>query len=178
MSVAAQVFFILLVSGLLLVGAEVFVPGGVLGALGGAALLGAVGAAFKAFPDYGGIIAAAIVFLMGLAIYLWIKIFPRTRLGKAMTVSASLADSKAADPKLASLASRTGEAVSDLRPSGYAMIDGKRVDVISSGEHINKGERVSVLRVEGNRVFVRRVEAREAAATSPGGISSKQQKQQ
>jgi membrane-bound serine protease (ClpP class) len=52
------------------------------------------------------------------------------------------------------LLGHTGEAVSYLRPAGVAAIDGRRVDVLTSGEFIPQGTPVRVTRVEGARVFV------------------------
>ena len=53
-----------------------------------------------------------------------------------------------------SLAGHEGVAVTPLRPAGTAEIDGKRMDVVTLGDYIKKGERIKVLRVEGNRVIV------------------------
>jgi membrane-bound serine protease (ClpP class) len=47
-------------------------------------------------------------------------------------------------------------ALSDLRPSGIASIDGQRVDVVTSGEHIPAGEPIEVVNDEGYRRVVRR----------------------
>jgi membrane-bound serine protease (ClpP class) len=53
---------------------------------------------------------------------------------------------------------RSGDvALSDLRPSGVARIDGQRVDVVTAGEHIAAGEAVEVVGDEGHRRVVRRV---------------------
>jgi membrane-bound serine protease (ClpP class) len=49
-----------------------------------------------------------------------------------------------------------GVALSDLRPSGIASIDGERVDVVSEGEHIPEGEPIEVVLDEGYRRVVRR----------------------
>ena len=43
--------------------------------------------------------------------------------------------------RLQSLTGATGEALSDLRPGGFALIDGQRVDVITRGEVIPRGAR-------------------------------------
>lgn len=51
-----------------------------------------------------------------------------------------------------------GEALTTLRPSGAARIDGRRVDVVSDGAYIAAGEKVVVDRVEGVRVIVRKVD--------------------
>jgi len=157
---AVELFFMFLIAGLLLVGAEIFVPGGILGIMGGLALLGAIIAGFVAFRGYGGWIAFSIVFLVGIAMFLWIKIFPNTRIGRRMTVSTDLAASKGTQSGLQELMGRQGTALSSLRPSGFARIDGKRVDVITQGEMLSKGDTVVVVDVESNRVVVRGVETK------------------
>ena len=58
------------------------------------------------------------------------------------------------DPHQASLVSLRGTALSDLRPSGAAMIEKRRVDVVTDGEYIESGSRVRVTEVKGNRVVV------------------------
>ncbi|HYF21197.1 MAG TPA: NfeD family protein [Ramlibacter sp.] len=51
---------------------------------------------------------------------------------------------------------RQGRALAMLRPAGFALIDGERVDVVSDGEPIEAGTAVEVVRVDGNRIVVRR----------------------
>lgn len=51
---------------------------------------------------------------------------------------------------------RQGRAIALLRPAGFALIDGERVDVVSDGEPIEAGAMVEVVRVDGNRIVVRR----------------------
>ncbi len=53
------------------------------------------------------------------------------------------------------LVGQVGGTVSVLRPSGKARIGESLVDVVSDGPFINLGAPVEVVRVEGNRVFVR-----------------------
>jgi len=55
------------------------------------------------------------------------------------------------------LIGQEGEAVTFLRPAGTVMIGEKKVDVVSEGEFIEKGTKVKVIAVEGNRVVVRKV---------------------
>jgi membrane-bound serine protease (ClpP class) len=52
---------------------------------------------------------------------------------------------------------RTGTALSPLRPAGTAEIDGNRVDVVSDGSFIEAGTAIEVIRVDGNRIVVRRL---------------------
>ena len=156
MEYTIQLFWILLVSGLLLVGAEIFVPGGILGTMGGIALFATIITSFKAFPVYAPYITVLIIVLAGIAMAVWIKIFPKTPLGRKMTVSNDLASAKGTESGLNDLTGKEGKTMSELRPAGVAMIDNRRVDVITQGEMISKGERVCVIEVESNRVIVKK----------------------
>ena len=150
-----EAFFILLIIGLVLVGAEVFIPGGILGTIGGLALLGAVIIAFANFPVSVAIaISGGIVILVGIAIALWIRFFPRTWVGKKMMVSEDLHDSSSTEEGLSLLVGKTGVAISSLHPGGFAEIEGRRVDVVTQGEMIDKGTAITVIEVESNRVVV------------------------
>ncbi len=53
------------------------------------------------------------------------------------------------------LTGKRGVALTSLRPSGAAEIEGKRVDVVSDGSYIARDEPIMVDRVEGVRVIVR-----------------------
>jgi len=59
-------------------------------------------------------------------------------------------------PALKDLIGREGIAYTDLRPSGTALIDGKRVDVISEGDYIQRDSPIIVKAVEGLKVIVER----------------------
>ncbi len=52
-----------------------------------------------------------------------------------------------------------GSAVSELRPSGRAQINGQIVDVVTQGNWIGTGRPVRVMEVRGNRIVVDEVEA-------------------
>ena len=58
---------------------------------------------------------------------------------------------------------QTGTAFTQLRPCGTALINGRRVDVVTEGSLIEKGTPVKVVALEGMRVVVR--EATTAPAT-------------
>ena len=51
----------------------------------------------------------------------------------------------------------SGKTITDLRPSGVASIDDQRVDVVTRGEYIQKGSRITVLAVRGNQVIVKAI---------------------
>jgi membrane-bound serine protease (ClpP class) len=159
-----QLFATLLIAGLLLVGIEVFAPGAVIGTLGALALVGAAVAGFLAFgPVTGGYVALGILILVGIVLALWVRFFPASGIGKKMTVSQDLSRSTAVAGDMASLLGKQGVAISELRPAGFAQIEGRRVDVVTQGEMIAKGQTVKVVHVAGSRVVVAGV--RTAAGT-------------
>ncbi len=58
---------------------------------------------------------------------------------------------------LDALLGKEGSTKSDLHPGGIAVIDGRRVDVVTEGGMIAKGQSIRVIEVEGNRVVVRQL---------------------
>jgi membrane-bound serine protease (ClpP class) len=63
-----------------------------------------------------------------------------------------------APPNQKDLLGKKGVALTALRPSGAALIDGRRIDVVSDGAYIAQGAALVVDRVEGVRVIVGQVE--------------------
>lgn len=61
---------------------------------------------------------------------------------------------------------RTGRALTVLRPSGAAEIDGIRLDVITEGDFLEAGMPVMVIRVEGARIVVDNLAAGDASAAA------------
>lgn len=62
------------------------------------------------------------------------------------------------DQERPSLRGARGVAISDLRPGGFARIDGERVDVVSEGDYIPADSPIVVIADEGYRRVVRRAE--------------------
>lgn len=70
-----------------------------------------------------------------------------------------------------SLHGALGIALSDLRPSGFAEINGRSVDVVSRGDYIRAGEAIEVIRDDGYRRVVQRYvpAATNAPTAGPAG---------
>lgn len=151
----AQLYGALLVAGFVLITLEVFIPGGVVGSVGAVALVIASGVAFAAFPGVWGVVASVgAIFFTVAAVVVWMRLFPKTRMGRALTVATDLQASHSASDDLAGLVDSVGQTVSPLRPSGFALFGERRVDVVTRGEMIPVGTRVRVVLVEGSRVVV------------------------
>ncbi|MCX6996672.1 MAG: NfeD family protein [Kiritimatiellaeota bacterium] len=158
MNPETTLYLILLLGGLLLVGAEIFLPGGLVGLLGAVALLGAafVGGSKFAAP-YNLLSVALIIVLAGIAIYLWIRFFPKSRMGRKLTLNADGSRFTTVAQESAAWLNQEGQALSALRPAGLALVQGRRVDVVAESSWIPAGARIGVIAVEGNRIVVRQL---------------------
>ncbi|MFO1530025.1 MAG: NfeD family protein [Kiritimatiellia bacterium] len=149
-------FVLLAVSGLLMILVEVFMPGAVFGVIGGVLLVAAGVTSFAAFGSTGGVWACLGLLLGGGGILLlWLKIFPHTPIGRALTLRDDTPGR--ANPDASPLMDAEGESLSDLRPAGMARIAGARRDVLAESGWVDAGRRVRVVKVEGGRVVVREI---------------------
>jgi len=148
-------YFTLLVCGLFLIGIEIFVPGGVLGIFGAAALIGAAVVGFNIFPLWLGWLSVFVILaLTGLAVFIWMKYLPQSPIGKALSLSQSITKKDQDDSPWKT--GMTGTTLSELRPAGKALIDSQRADVIADdGAWIGHDTAIEVIRVEGNRIYVK-----------------------
>ncbi len=56
------------------------------------------------------------------------------------------------------LIGKSGKTLTDLRPSGTAVFDDKRIDVVSNGDYIDKDEEITVIETNGPRIVVERID--------------------
>jgi membrane-bound serine protease (ClpP class) len=143
----------LLVAGAILLLLETILPGMIAGIVGGCCLLAGVIMGYVEFgPAIGTWILFATVMLVIAGFAVWAKYFPESRYGRAFISKGVIGDIKADQPELLH---QTGTAFTQLRPSGTALINGRRVDVVTEGALIEKGAPVKVVAIEGMRVVVR-----------------------
>jgi membrane-bound serine protease (ClpP class) len=147
----------LYVGGLLAIVIEMFVPGGILGIFGGIAMTVAVIFGFQHSFAAGLILLILGIVLVPTSLVTAMKYAPQMPFSKKLFLHESLDADKgysSAEKGLEELMNRTGIADTNLRPAGIAEIDGKRTDVVTDGEMIDKGTEIKVIEVEGNRVVV------------------------
>ncbi|MEN2765945.1 NfeD family protein [Ornithinibacillus xuwenensis] len=148
---------ILLIIGVGLVIAEFFVPGGILGILGIGSVIGSLFMSGANIADM--TMSIAIAFLV--AIIASVILFRRIGLDKGVFRHVILRERTTTELGYVSnenrldLIGQEGIALTALRPSGVALIDNERVDVISEGSFISIHAPVKVVKVEGVRVVVR-----------------------
>lgn len=159
-------------AGVVLLAVELFVtPGfGLTGILGMVALLGGlglslvgVGATWEVIVVAVGRVAVSLLLALAASLAL-LRVLPRLPFGRRLVLETELAAREGfASPPATDRAwlGKRGLAASPLRPAGIAAIEGERVDVVSDGEFIEAGEPITVVRVEGNRIVVRRPREKE-----------------
>ncbi|HKU67674.1 MAG TPA: NfeD family protein [Candidatus Baltobacteraceae bacterium] len=136
------------------------VPGhGAPGVLGGAMLLLSVLLAFGTPMIFVAMqtVASAIV-LTVILFYVATRIFPENAWIKKLTFAGAQGADYVTSSDFSSLLGKSGVASTFLRPSGVALIDGQRADVLTRGEFIQEGTPIRVTRVEGSRIFVEPIE--------------------
>lgn len=149
----------LIVAGFLLLFFEIFVPGGLLGLAGIILLAVGIGGAFalKGFVVGAWVLCGCVV--VGITgFYLWAKLFPKSRMGKKVILQDNAGTWHGFDDAKQMLVGKCGVAHTPLHPAGIAIIDGRRVDVITRGELLDPRTPVKVIKVEGNRVIVTQTE--------------------
>lgn len=147
---------ILFVSGVLLLAAEVILPGGVIGGLGALLMLAGCGVAFAEFGLVTGLATTGFaVALMGLTLFLEFRILPRTKLGqRAFLQSAITGVSNPAGDDRGALVGKAAEAVTPLTPSGYVVVDGVRHEAFCRAGHAETGARLEIVGSENFRLIV------------------------
>ena len=149
-----ETVIVLLISGAVLLLLETVLPGMIAGILGAICLIAGV---MLGYADYGFsagnwiLAGTSAALLAGFAV--WLKYFPGSRVARTFVSQKAIGDLGA---ERHDLLHKTGAAQSELRPSGAALIEGERVDVITEGEPIERGATIKVVAVEGLRVVVRR----------------------
>ncbi len=152
---------LLFVGGMVLILAEFFLPGGVIGTLGVIFLVisGAIGVYY--YPDYAFFIILGEAAGAVACIIAGLLILAKTSAGKRLRLET---EQRPEDGYIhmasdMSLVGAEGVAMTMLRPAGTIELNGRRIDAVANGTFIDQGQRVRVVEVHGNRVVVEAVNA-------------------
>ena len=143
--------------GLLLLFFEVFVPGAILGIIGGVFMLIGCGLAFSAHGVEGGVVAVAVAALsLGGTFYFELRVLPRTRWGRKMFLESAVRGASQPPPAQADeVVGQTGEALTTLAPSGLVLVAGRRYEAASQSGLLVKGTPVKVVGLDAFRLTVK-----------------------
>lgn len=147
------VFFAL---GLVLLAAEILVPGGILGAIGGLMLLAASVLSFFEFGAAGGALALfASVLLSGLTVCLELFLLRKTPLGKNAFLETQItATSSQFQQQAQPLIGKSGESLTMLSPSGYVQVEGHSYEAFCQTGQIPAGTPLTVVGADTFRLIV------------------------
>ena len=132
--------------------AEIFLPGAIMGILGLGCILASIYFAFQESGPLAWTLVGITVASVPVLVILWVKV-----LNRVFAMKATQKGYTSAQVHLKELVGREGVALTQLRPSGMARFDDKKVDVVSEGEVIERDSLVRVIEVKSNRVVVRAV---------------------
>jgi membrane-bound ClpP family serine protease len=142
--------------GILLLVAEVLVPGGIIGTVGG--ILMFIGCVLSFF-DYGvggGLVAVVSAFLLAIAaFYLEFRILPRTRIGRrAFLTTENKGVSAAFGSEAKDLVGKPAAALTMLSPSGYVLVAGRRYEAFCQSGQAPVGAALEVIGADSFRLIV------------------------
>lgn len=147
---------VLMLVGLAFIIAEIFIVSfGLLSLIAGALIIAADVMAFEISHTYGWILIVLQIVLIPLTIKGAFAALRHTAFGRRMMLDGPATAKGRAVPDFQDLAGRHGRALTDLRPSGKADIDGRRVSVVAIGRLIPQGTDLVVVDVEGSEIRVR-----------------------
>ncbi|CAK6476041.1 nodulation protein NfeD [Peribacillus sp. FSL K6-5616] len=149
----------LFIIGVILVLIEFFIPGGIIGLLGFTAVVGSL------FLATGDPVHMTISLLIAVTVSILVFILLVKVFGKQMkffrkmilTDATKTEQGYVSNPNRLDLLGVEGKALTDLRPSGTALVKEERVDVVTEGSFISKGSSIIIVKVEGSRVVVREI---------------------
>ena len=146
------VLIIIFAGGLLAMAVELFLPGAVVGTAGFLASVGAIVFAFVHGQNVlGGVMLVVLIAFIPIFFVLWKNV-----LGRFMAITESEVGYVSGTLVNESLLGKEGVTVTSLHPTGIATIDDRRYDVVTRGEMLEKGDRVKVIDVTGNRIVVKK----------------------
>lgn len=145
-----------LLTGVALLVLEVFVPGFGLPGIAGIALLSA--GIIMTWLNYGpsaglGVTLIALA-LTGISVSVSMKSAAHGKLSQSALVLNDVIVPEERE-EINELVGKEGETITVLNPAGIAEFDGVRLNVVSEAQYLEKGAKVKVILVEGNRIVVR-----------------------
>lgn len=147
-----------LIAGCALLCLECFIPGIGIAGISGAILciLGIVGLV-PYIGWYVVFVIMAVIIVIFAVIYFFANSADKGKNPFVLSAKTSREEGFSANDDNIALLNKCGETVTELRPAGIALIDGKRVDVVTDGEFVDAGTPVCVTDIQGRRIIVKKI---------------------
>ncbi|MED4585694.1 nodulation protein NfeD [Brevibacillus choshinensis] len=152
----------LFIIGIFLMIMEIFLPGGIVGAIGFISIV--TGLVMAAYDTQQGLasLGIAVVITVIITVLLVKRFGVKGLFNKFILGDTQRNEEGYVAPKdQRDLLHKEGIALTPLRPAGMVKVDGKRVDAVSMGGFVAAGTPIVVIQVEGTRVVVQEQEQKE-----------------
>ncbi|MBW5468615.1 nodulation protein NfeD [Brevibacillus formosus] len=152
----------LFVIGILLMLLEIFLPGGIVGAIGFISIV--TGLVMAAYDTQQGLASLGVAALItAIVTFLLVKKYGVKGLFNKFVLGDTQSNEEGyiAPRDQRELEGKSGIALTPLRPAGVVKVEGKRVDAVSVGGYIEAGTAITVVQVEGTRIVVAELELKE-----------------
>lgn len=148
---------ILFILGIILIVIEIFFPGfGIFGILGIGSVIGSMVLASYSTGNILLSILIAVVITTVVSVFIFKYFGYRGPLKKLILTDSTKTELGYVSSKTRlELIGKTGIATTTLRPSGTAIFDDERLDVVSEGGFIEQGKKVKIIASQGSRIVVR-----------------------
>lgn len=159
-STGLSIFVLLLfIGGMSLIGLEMFIPGGIVGTVGIITVIYAIIYINKSTYHIAFILVISLI-LATIQFYVNRNVFHKrlTLLNRlVLNDSISTEDGYVASESRLELIGKKLQAYTDLRPAGVAVLGNEKLDVVTDGDFIEKGNEIEIIRVEGMRIVVKKI---------------------
>lgn len=148
---------LLFVIGLALLVAELFVPGGIVGVIGGVLMIISILFAGESVVHMAySILIAVFIGIIGMVIVMKffgknLHFFNKLILRDATTTE----EGYVSNVNRLDLLGKIGDTITPLRPAGTIIVGNERIDAVSEGSYVQANRKVEVIHVEGSRIIVR-----------------------
>jgi len=148
---------LIFIIGLALLMAELVVPGGIVGIIGGALMIISLLFAGESVVHMAySILIAVFIAIIGMVILMKffgknLHVFNKLILRDATTTE----EGYVSNVNRIDLLGKMGDTITPLRPAGTIIVDNERIDAVSEGSYIDANRQVEVIQVEGSRIVVR-----------------------
>ena len=157
---------------------ELFVPSaGILGIFAGCLIVASVVTGFMVDIQTGLMMLLLAMIIVPAMLFLMIRVWPHTPIGRRiLTDEKTLTDILPTGDfydKVAELVGKTGVAKTKMLPSGQIVIDDEKYDAVSDGFAIEAGDKVQVVSVKQNRIYVQPIsDSAAGGASAPANSAS------
>lgn len=152
------IVFVLVLVGLILITLEVlFLPGLIVGVLGGFLILAAIIYSTLKMGFLEGLLTTIISVIASIILFF---IFKKLKVWDRFILKYAQKASPLTDMELneSNLVGKTGITLTDLKPAGFILIDNRKLDALSEGEFIPKNCNVEIILQQGKKIIVKKVE--------------------